>query len=98
MRAKTFSGTGGPGGRGRKLLNKNKRQSTHITLRKKFCRFCVDKVTTIDYKDVRRLENFITERGKILSSRISGNCAKHQRRISEAIKMARFVSLIPYTR
>jgi len=67
-------------------------------LRKKFCRFCQDKVKTIDYKDVKRLENFITERGKMLSSRISGNCAKHQRRIAEALKKARFISLIPYVR
>jgi small subunit ribosomal protein S18 len=70
----------------------------HLTLRKKFCRFCLDKVKGIDYKDVKRLEAFITERGKILSSRISGNCAKHQRRIAEAIKKARFISLIPYVR
>ncbi|OGX19837.1 MAG: 30S ribosomal protein S18 [Omnitrophica WOR_2 bacterium RBG_13_44_8b] len=67
-------------------------------MKKRFCRFCADKVKTIDYKDVKRLESFITERGKILTSRISGNCAKHQRRIAEAIKKARFLSLIPYKR
>ncbi len=66
--------------------------------RKRFCRLCVDKVKTIDYKDAKRLEGFIKERGKILSTRISGNCAKHQRRITEAIKKARFISLLPYTR
>jgi small subunit ribosomal protein S18 len=75
-----------------------KKRDMHLVTRKKFCRFCVDKVQSIDYKDVKRLEAFITERGKILSSRISGNCAKHQRRIAEAIKKARFISLIPYTR
>lgn len=69
-----------------------------VLARKKFCRFCQDKTRTIDYKDLKRLEYFITERGKILSSRISGNCAKHQRSVSEAIKKARFISLLPYTR
>ena len=66
--------------------------------RKKFCRLCVDKVKAIDYKDAKRLEAFIKERGKIVSTRITGNCAKHQRRITEAIKKARFMSLLPYTR
>jgi len=69
-----------------------------LIARKRFCRFCVDKVKFIDYKDTKRLEAFITERGKIVSSRFSGNCAKHQRRIAEAIKKARFLSLVPYTR
>ena len=75
-----------------------KKRDVHLVPRKRFCRFCVDKVKFIDYKDVKRLENFITDRGKILASRLSGNCAKHQRRIAEAIKKARFISLIPYTR
>jgi small subunit ribosomal protein S18 len=75
-----------------------KKRDIHLVTRKRFCRFCVDKVKSIDYKDIKRLEAFITERGKILSSRISGNCAKHQRRIAEAIKKARFISLIPYIR
>lgn len=66
--------------------------------RKKFCRLCVDKVKSMDYKDSRRLEAFIKERGKIVSTRISGNCAKHQRMVAEAIKKARFISLLPYTR
>jgi small subunit ribosomal protein S18 len=81
--------------RGKKII---KKRDTHLTTRKRFCRFCADKVKSIDYKDVKRLEAFITERGKILSSRLSGNCAKHQRRIAEAITKARFVSLLPYTR
>lgn len=76
----------------------SKKDKLRLVPRKRFCRFCVDKVKIIDYKDIKRLEAFITERGKILSSRISGNCAKHQRRIAEAIKKARFISLIPYTR
>lgn len=75
-----------------------KSKSAFLGVRKKFCRFCQDKVKSLDYKDVKRLEAFVTERGKILSSRVSGNCAKHQRRVAEAIKKARFISLLPYTR
>ncbi|MBC8436391.1 MAG: 30S ribosomal protein S18 [Candidatus Omnitrophica bacterium] len=75
-----------------------KKRGTHLLARKKFCRFCTSKVKTIDYKDVKRLEAFVTERGKIVSSRFSGNCAKHQRRVVEAIKKARFLSLLPYIR
>lgn len=64
--------------------------------RKKKCRFCVDKVTDIDYKDIGLLRKMITERGKILPSRITGTCARHQRRLTTAIKRARFVALLPY--
>ena len=65
--------------------------------RKKVCSFCVDKVETIDYKDVAKLRRFITERGKILPRRISGNCAKHQRQVTVAIKRARNIALLPFT-
>ncbi|MBM3253244.1 MAG: 30S ribosomal protein S18 [Candidatus Omnitrophica bacterium] len=65
--------------------------------RKRVCRFCVDKIDEIDYKDTQRLQKFITERGKIIPSRISGNCAPHQRRLNIAIKRARYVGLLPYT-
>jgi small subunit ribosomal protein S18 len=82
----------------RKRTFKPKKRDALLIQRKRFCRFCVDKVKAIDYKDARRLESFITERGKIVSTRLSGNCAKHQRRLAEAIKKARFISLIPYTR
>lgn len=75
-----------------------KKKNALLSLRKKFCRFCANKVRTIDYKDVKMLEGFVKERGKMVSSRISGNCAKHQRRLCEAIKRARFISLIPFTR
>ena len=64
--------------------------------RKKVCSFCVDKVEQIDYKDVAKLRRYITERGKILPRRISGNCAKHQRQLSTAIKRARTIALMPY--
>lgn len=75
-----------------------KKQDKFLIMRKRTCRFCANKAKAIDYKDVRTLESLIKERGKILSSRISGNCAKHQRMLTEAIKRARFVSLIPYVR
>jgi small subunit ribosomal protein S18 len=75
-----------------------KTKDKFLSTRKKFCRFCVDKTKTIDYKDIKTMESFIKERGKIVSVRASGNCAKHQRRIAEAIKMARFISFIPYVK
>ena len=65
--------------------------------RKKVCSFCVDKVEAIDYKDVAKLRRFITGRGKILPRRISGNCAKHQRQVTVAIKRARNIALLPFT-
>ncbi|NLW10086.1 MAG: 30S ribosomal protein S18 [Firmicutes bacterium] len=65
--------------------------------KKKVCAFCVDKVERVDYKDVGRLRKFITERGKILPRRISGNCARHQRQMTVAIKRARHVALLPFT-
>ena len=61
------------------------------------CSFCVDKVENIDYKDVAKLRRFVTERGKILPRRISGNCAKHQRQVTAAIKRARNIALLPFT-
>ncbi|NLK39276.1 MAG: 30S ribosomal protein S18 [Clostridiales bacterium] len=64
--------------------------------RRKVCTFCVDKVDHIDYKDVPRLRKFISERAKILPRRISGTCAKHQRQLTNAIKRARHVALLPY--
>jgi small subunit ribosomal protein S18 len=75
-----------------------KKRDKFMPVRKKICRFCADKINGVDYKDVRRLEQFIRERGKLVSSRISGNCAKHQRRLVEAVKRARHLSLLPYTR
>ena len=64
--------------------------------RRKVCKFCVDKVASIDYKDIRTLEKFVTERGKIMPRRMSGVCAKHQRDLAVAIKRARIVALLPY--
>ena len=64
--------------------------------RKKVCRFCVDKVDDINYKDVRLLSSFISERGKITPRRISGVCTPHQKRLSEAIKQARNIALLSF--
>ena len=65
--------------------------------RRRVCRFCIDKVDLIDFKDVRLLSNYLPERGKILPRRISGTCATHQRMLAEAIKRARNIALLPYT-
>ena len=65
--------------------------------KRKVCTFCVEKATFIDYKEVNRLRRFVTERGKILPRRVSGNCAKHQRALAVAIKRARELALLPYT-
>jgi small subunit ribosomal protein S18 len=64
--------------------------------RKKVCRFCVEKIDDINYKDVRMLSSFVSERGKITPRRISGVCAPHQRRLAEAIKQARNIALLPF--
>lgn len=65
--------------------------------KRKVCGFCVDKAESIDYKDIGKLKKYVTERGKILPRRISGNCAKHQRQLTEAIKKARNIALLPFT-
>lgn len=65
--------------------------------RRKVCKFCADKIPYIDYKDVKLLNGFVPERGKILPRRISGTCARHQRPLQQAIKRARHVALLPYT-
>jgi len=64
--------------------------------RRRVCRFCVDKVEEIDYKDVGTVRRFITERGKIIPSRVSGTCAPHQRQLTTAIKRARNIALIAF--
>jgi len=66
-------------------------------LRRKVCRFCTDKKLDIDYKDSKILRYFITERGKIIPRRISGNCAKHQREVTIALKRARNIAILPFT-
>jgi len=64
--------------------------------RRKFCRFCADKTDFIDYKDIKTLRNYITERGKMLAGRMTGNCAKHQRELTRAIKRARNIAMLPF--
>ncbi len=65
--------------------------------RRKVCIFCADSNMRIDYKDVKTLNHFVTERGKILPRRITGNCARHQRKLTTAIKRARNIALMPFT-
>jgi small subunit ribosomal protein S18 len=81
---------GGPGGQqgGKKKF---------FYRRKRVCKFCVEKIEYIDYKDIKTLQQFIPERGKILPRRISGTCALHQRKLQNAIKRARIAALLPFT-
>jgi small subunit ribosomal protein S18 len=65
--------------------------------KRRVCVFCSDKTDIIDYKDVGKLKRFVSERGKILPRRITGNCAKHQRTLTIAVKRARHIALLPYT-
>jgi len=65
--------------------------------RRKVCAFCVDKVTFIDYKNVAKLRRYVSDRGKILPRRTTGNCAMHQRAMTRAIKRAREIALLPFT-
>ena len=76
-------GKGGRGGRNRR--------------RRKMCRFCADDAVAIDYKNPQMLKYFVTDRGKMIPRRISGNCAKHQRKLAIAIKRARHIALLPYS-
>ena len=84
-------GGGGGGGRSREASPFRRRG------RRKICRFCAEKTLPIDYKEVRILSNFVTERGRIIPSRITGTCARHQRRLTTAIKRARTAALMPFT-
>ncbi len=73
------------------------RETSYRRGRRKRCRFCMEKVDFIDYKSIEILRNFMTDRGKILPRRVSGNCAKHQREVTRAIKRARNIALVPFT-
>ena len=68
-----------------------------VFTRRRVCRFCTDQELVIDYKDVKGLNNLVTERGKIIPRRIYGTCAKHQRQLNEAVKRARQLALLPYS-
>ncbi|MGC2635807.1 MAG: 30S ribosomal protein S18 [Acidobacteriaceae bacterium] len=76
-------GSGGPGGR-------------KFFRRKKVCKFCTEKIDAISYRDVRLLQGFVAERGKIVPRRLTGVCTTHQRRLSKAIKQARNIALLPF--
>jgi len=65
--------------------------------KRRVCSFCVDKIPEVDYKEAAKLKRFTTERGKILPRRITGNCARHQRQLTVAIKRARHLALLPFT-
>ena len=64
--------------------------------RKKYCKFCAEKIEFIDYKNAKLLRNYMTERGKILSRKITGTCSRHQTQLTKAIKRARSIALLPY--
>ncbi len=81
-------------GKGKKEAKAKKVQ---VVARRKACRFCMDKKLIIDYKDAKFLQAFLSERGRIMPRRLTGNCAKHQRKITAAIKRARILALIPFT-
>lgn len=78
-------------------MERNNRRGGMSYHRRKVCRFCADSTLAIDYKDHKMLRLFTTERGKIVPRRISGNCAKHQRKLTVEIKKARNIALLPYT-
>ena len=88
---------GGGRGRGAKSGGKEAGQRRGMFRRRKVCKFCVDKIDDINYKDTKLLLPFVPERAKILPRRISGTCARHQRKLRTAIMRARQLALIPYT-
>ena len=77
--------------------NKKPRKTTVRKGKKKYCQFCAEKATYVDYKDVALLRKFVSERGKIRARRVTGNCSQHQRLVSTAVKNAREMALLPYS-
>jgi small subunit ribosomal protein S18 len=94
---KDFEKNGGGKDRGADKADKKAGARKRGFARRKVCRFCADKNVAIDYKDSGTLKYFITDRGKMIPRRISGNCALHQRKVSTAIKRARMIALMPFT-
>lgn len=78
------------------MENREFKRPNRKPARRKVCNFCVDKATSIDYKDISKLRKYLTEKGKILPRRMTGVCAKHQRELAVAIKRARQMALLPY--
>jgi len=85
------------GGRGGNDRRTNRPRGRGRFQRRRICAFCVDKIDNIDYKDVDMLRRFVSEQGQIQSRRRTGTCARHQRRLTLAIKRARHLALLPYT-
>ncbi len=83
---------GGQGGRG----GPKEGGKRYFFRRRKVCKFCVDKIDYVDYKDVKLLASFAPERGKVLPRRMFGTCAEHQRKLTQAIKRARLIALLPF--
>ena len=86
-----------PPRRGSKDKKPKRSSQSALFKRKRFCRFTAEKIEWIDYKDVDTLKDFITETGKIMPARLTGTKARYQRQLSDAIKRARFLALLPYT-
>ena len=82
----------------RPIRPKRRTKKIRLVFRKRVCRLCQEKASGVDYKDVKKLEKFITDRGKITSRRSSANCARHQRMVARAVKRARYLALLPYVR
>src|SRR5512135_2436469 len=94
-----FGGRGGFGKGKPGMRRREKREDIFAgRMRKKTCRFCEEKVDVIDFKDMRRYERLVSERGKMLSRRLTGVCAKHQRKVEDAVKKARFMALLPFVK
>lgn len=88
---------GSRGSAGLKARRKEKKDDVLSgRMKKKTCRFCEEHVESLDYKDLRKYERLVSERGKMLSRRITGVCAKHQRRVVDVVKKARFLALLPF--
>ena len=83
--------------RGSKDKKPKRNAQSALFKRKRFCRFTVDKVEWIDYKDIEVLKDFVTENGKIIPARLTGTKARYQRQLTDAIKRARFLALMPFT-
>jgi small subunit ribosomal protein S18 len=88
--------SGRPPGGGARGASKEGGGKRYFFRRRKVCKFCADKIDYVDYKDVRLISQFVPERGKILPRRMFGTCAEHQRKLTEAIKRARHIALLPY--
>lgn len=85
--------------KGNKKFSKNKDNDNEYKVRrikKKVCQFCANKEYTVDYKEYDKVKRFVSEKGKILPRRVTGNCAKHQRVVVESVKRARHIAILPY--